>query len=73
MGANSKGSKQNFNGKSNNLVVDERLKYEGCQRSAKVDHLVPNTEYRLRLVACNIHGARLRFSTDLTIKIFSIK
>ncbi|XP_075247298.1 uncharacterized protein LOC142340547 isoform X3 [Convolutriloba macropyga] len=59
MGANSKGSKQNFNGKSNNLVVDERLKYEGCQRSAKVDHLVPNTEYRLRLVACNIHGASL--------------
>ena len=38
--------------------VDERLKYEGCQRSAKLDHLQPNTEYRLRLVACNKHGSR---------------
>ncbi|XP_063727044.1 fibronectin type-III domain-containing protein 3A-like isoform X2 [Symsagittifera roscoffensis] len=37
--------------------VDERLKYEGCQRSAKLDHLQPNTEYRLRLVACNKHGS----------------
>jgi len=50
--------KVNKNSKiSTTTTMDERLKYEGCLRSAKVEHLAPNTEYKLRIVACNVHGS----------------
>ena len=43
---------------NNSFEYESHLRYEGCQRSAKIDHLNPNTSYKFQLIVSNSEGCR---------------